>query len=292
MAKAHYLAYDPDVLSRLQKAELEVLLELDRICREEGLRYFIQFGALIGAMRHGGPIPWDDDIDIAMPREDYDRFAAYCAAHPESDYAFVNADTNPAFTKYVPLFYRKGTAFAEDAQGMVPGIGIDIFPYDYIADDPAVMQQVIQRANFQRRMLYLRYRSPRIPYGGLKGAAATAICQIARGGLVMLQLSMQRMYRQFEKANRACSERYFGSEQMVCFFSSNPTRSAVRAEQFEVRDLEFSGETVFGPKDPDAVLRPVYGDYMQIPPEDKRVNHCPAILDFGDHAEQALQTTL
>ena len=71
-------------------------------------------------------------------------------------------------------------------------------------------------------------------------------------------------------------------EEMTTFFSSNPIRCCMPKEQFEVSSVSFEGHSFYAPKDPDKILRPIYGDYMVIPPEEKRVNHCPEFLEFGE----------
>lgn len=282
MADIAYRQYDPDVLRRLQAAELEVLKAFDGICRELDLRYFVHYGALIGALRHGGPIPWDDDIDVAMPREDFSAFVAYCDEHPEMAWGYMDPAHHPDCANTVPIFYRKGTVFAEDDIGWQPGISIDIFPFDHVPDDEGEREREIRRADFLRRLLYLCYRDPRIPLEGWKYYAAKALCRAARGGIALLRVRGADVFRYFESKNRQTDQRNAGSAQMTTFFAAAPRKSLLSADQFEGSDLPFAGTTIRGPKDPDGLLRLVYGDYMQLPPEDERVNHCPAHLDFGD----------
>ena len=107
MGDTLYRQYEPELLKQLQKEELEVLLVFDQICKEQGLAYFLHYGALIGTMRHQGFIPWDDDIDVAMTREDYNKFVLYCQEHPDMNYAYVDATLRVDFTKNIPLFYKK-----------------------------------------------------------------------------------------------------------------------------------------------------------------------------------------
>ena len=68
------MQYEQDELRRLQLVELDILRDIDKVCREHGIRYFLDSGTLLGAVRHGGFIPWDDDVDLGMPRHDYERF--------------------------------------------------------------------------------------------------------------------------------------------------------------------------------------------------------------------------
>ena len=279
MADRLYKQYDPEVLKKLQHYELEVLSAFDQICKEHGWVYFLHYGTLIGALRHKGFIPWDDDVDVAMPREDYEQFVAYCAAHPSEKYAYVDANLRMDYTKGIPIFYKKGTVFSLDDIGWKPGIGIDIFVYDWVSQDAKKRNKQIAKANFYRRLFYLCYRDPLIPFSGVQYYLAKGICKIARAGLKIFRLSPKALYRRFKIVSQSeINEK----EEMTTFFSSNPIRCCMPKEQFEVSSVSFEGHSFYAPKDPDKILRPIYGDYMVIPPEEKRVNHCPEFLEFGE----------
>ena len=282
MADYAFRKYDPETLRRLQNTEIEVLKAFDGICRELGLSYFVHYGALLGAMRHKGPIPWDDDLDVAILRDDFTKFVAYCDSHPDLPWGYMDSAHRSDCTKTVPLFYKKGTVFAEDDLGWRPGIGIDVFPFDYLPNDERACRREIRRANFQRRIMYLCNRDPRIPYSGWKYYAAKGICKVARGLLVLFRVSGQDVFNSFERNNIRSNERNRGSEYVTTFFDLNPKKSAIRPDQFDTVGLFFDGEMVRGPKDPDMLLRLYYGDYMVLPPEEQRVNHAPVHLDFGD----------
>lgn len=282
MTDIAFRQYDPEILARLQEAELEILSAFDGICLELGLRYFVHYGALLGAIRHKGPIPWDDDIDVAVPRDDFERFVEYCDAHPELPWGFMDPLHRRDCTKTVPVFYKKGTVFAEDELGWKPGIGIDVFPFDHLPDDKRARRRELSRATFQRRLMYLCNRDPRIPLSGWKYYVAKTICKIARRVLMLFHVRGDVLYRRFEARNRLCDKRYGESNYVTTLFAANPDRSVISPDQFEGKDIPFSSTEVRGPKDPDTVLTQIYGDYMQLPPEEKRMNHCPLHLDFGD----------
>lgn len=290
MADIAFRQYDDETLKRLQDAELDVLSAFDSICRKLDLRYFVHYGSLLGAIRHKGPIPWDDDLDVALPREDFITFVNYCDAHPELPYGYMDPAHRPDCTKTVPLFYKKGTVFAEDDLGWQPGIGIDLFPFDYLPDDEKSRMRELRRGIFQRRLMYLCFRDPRIPLSGWKYYAAKAVCKVTRGILLLFRVKGSTMFDRFEKKNLLSNEKNRGSAYMTSFFSGNPIGSVLNPEQFEVADIPYAGTTIRGPKDPDALLRHHYGDYMQLPPEDQRVNHCPLHLDFGDGKGDVLRT--
>lgn len=117
------------LLPDAQKAETEILIEVDKFCKKNKLRYSLGFGTLLGAVRHKGFIPWDDDIDIWMPREDYKKFIAEWMKNPIDGYILSNTDTNIDFTQNFTKIRKDNTTFfqSEDADKTYhKGIFIDI----------------------------------------------------------------------------------------------------------------------------------------------------------------------
>ena len=278
-----FRSYKPDVLKKLQQEEKEVLLFFDSLCKENGWKYFLDYGALLGAVRHQGFIPWDDDIDVAMPRKDFEEMKQYMASHPELEYGYTDPLTDPKFSKYVPLFYRKGTIFQNDQIGTPPGIGIDIFVFDAVSTDPGKRKKDVNRANLQRRLHYLCYRDPLIPYEGILYYLIYAICKVARWGLKILRVDPVKLFRSFEKANRKSSRDYAASGWMITYFDADPNKNLIPETAFQTVDLTFEGHQLQTPADYDTLLCNLYGkDYMTLPPEEKRVNHSAMRICFGD----------
>ena len=93
-------------LRQMQEGALNILKKLDGICREQGLRYFLFYGTLIGAIRHKGFIPWDDDLDVAMPRPDFDKLVAYCRRHRQElqPMQLMTVDDNPQYVYPIARF--------------------------------------------------------------------------------------------------------------------------------------------------------------------------------------------
>ena len=119
-----------DVLKRIQAAELYLLVAFDKVCRDNGLTYFLDSGTALGAVRHGGFIPWDDDIDVGMPRKDYERFMQIGQNLLPSNIFLQNRDTEANYLRYAAKLRLEGTVFPETNE--LPyqhnGIFIDIFP--------------------------------------------------------------------------------------------------------------------------------------------------------------------
>lgn len=122
-----------DKLKRLQKTELEILLEFQRICHKYALQYYLVAGSLLGAVRHQGFIPWDDDIDVAMPRKDFKKFKAVCKSELPEPYFYQDYKTDPNFFPCYAKLRKSGTQMPEENFAGISlhnGIFIDIFPLD------------------------------------------------------------------------------------------------------------------------------------------------------------------
>ena len=125
-------------LRQLQLVELDMLLEFDRICRMHDIKYSITGGTLLGAIRHGGFIPWDDDADISMLREEYEKFISVCDTELDGNkYYFQDIKRTAGYRWGYGKLRRKGTVFLREYQEHMPyeqGIFLDIFPRDGVPD--------------------------------------------------------------------------------------------------------------------------------------------------------------
>ena len=130
----------PAMMKRAWAAELEILVEIDRICEKYKLRYFIDYGNLLGAIRHKGFIPWDDDIDIMMMRKDYEIFAEVANAELPKELVFRSPEYDSGNYELFSSVQHRAMLISTDAIGKyhnyLYGAGVDIFPYDYLAKDP------------------------------------------------------------------------------------------------------------------------------------------------------------
>lgn len=123
----------PDVEARLRKRQLQILLEFDRICKAHRLPYVLFAGTLLGAIRHQGFIPWDDDVDVAMLRQDYERFLTICQRELSSEFFLQTTYTDPEYFNAFARLRSEGTIYLQSQYryfDMHHGIFIDIFPFD------------------------------------------------------------------------------------------------------------------------------------------------------------------
>lgn len=281
-----YREYDEATLKKLQKTELEILKDFDDLCRENGLSYFGGGGTAIGAVRHHGMIPWDDDIDVGLVRKDYEKFLRIAKQKKYSDkYRVINAETMENYPLMSTRWCKKGTKFKEDALKNIDGdlgIFLDIYCFDNIPDNEILMQIHAWRSWVWGKLLILYWLDePVLYFGGFLGKAVTGICKAVHLGMRGLHVSPRWLYRHTKRVT-SC---YDGKETKRVNYMHDP-RPCIsimdRKDIFPVKRVEFSGQEICVPANVEAYLERRFGDYMTLPPEDKRHNHPPYELDFGD----------
>lgn len=261
-------------LEDIWAVEQEILDEIHRVCTENGLRYSLAYGTLLGAVRHQGFIPWDDDIDIMMPREDYDRLREIWSAKAKP--GFILEDET-MFDDYMNTFakVRKDhTTFlqfeSERTCKYHTGFFVDIFPGDRVA--PKGIRRKIQYGAFALRLLY--NRSYTSGTGGLRGLAEK----------ILLRVVPQNCHNRLSNYIGRFSRRWNSNQHAQIVFPNDPT-SIVRYYPFDLFEglikLPFHGKEYYSFKDYDNILRLRYGDYMQLPPQEDRVwRHHPLLISF------------
>ncbi len=281
-----YKEYDEKTLHRLQQIELEILRDFDTLCTENGLTYFGCGGTAIGAVRHHGMIPWDDDIDVALLRKDYERFLHIAKQKKwRRKYKIVNAGTMENYPLMTTRWCMKGTKFKEDALKNIEGdlgVFLDIYCFDNIPDNELLMKIHGWRSWFWGKLLILYWLDePVLYFGGILGKAVTGTCKVIHKGMHAMHVSPRWLYRHAKRVS-GC---YNGHETKRANYLHDPKPFISIVEKkdiFPVQRMEFSGQEICEPADVDAYLSRRFGDYMTMPPEDKRHNHPPYELDLGD----------
>lgn len=246
-------------IDELKSIQLDLLQKTADFCENNGLRYFLCGGTLIGAIRHKGYIPWDDDIDIAMPRPDYDRFVR--TFNQPGNYCQVeNLDTNPDYSYAFAKVYDNRTVLKELHYLGNIGVYIDVFPADGVKDASQIHKIKLLRKflNTKRANYYKRTVS--------KMAINTF------GKLLLLPFSAHQIAKWIDNE---CRRYAFGSMPKAGVIA-NPfgpgemvDKSVFDSDVF----AEFEGRKYRVPVGYDTWLRSIYGDYMQLPPEEDRVTH-------------------
>ena len=285
-----YKEYDSETLKKLQKIETEILRDFDELCTKHGITYFGCGGTAIGVVRHGGFIPWDDDIDIAMTRKDYEKFLKV-AELPEyaEKYKLVNAETVPSYPLMTSRWCRKGTKFKEESLKHVPdelGIFLDIFCFDNIPDNQLMMWIHAWRCWFWGKLLILYWMDTPVLYdSGLVKTLELTGCKIAHKLLRLIPLKPSFYYSRAKKV----SKEFYGkkTKRVNYMHDPKPCMSIMnKSDIFPVKKMKFDDLMVSEPKNIEAYLLQRYGEgYMTCPPEDKRHNHPPYELDLGEEQQ-------
>lgn len=280
-----YREYEPEVLRKLQLVQLEILKDFIEVCKKYDLDYIMLGGTGIGVVRHQGFIPWDDDIDVAMPRKDYDRFMEVYKKEIGDRYKVLTPLIDKNYTCNVTHFQKKGTKFVPYISKHLKCdlcIDIDIFPMDNMPDDSKQRSRQLKRTWVLNKLIFLcGHPNPIIPWKGAKKKAAAFICAAVHYVLRFCHVSPKFLYKCLIKE---CTRyNHLDTKYINAFEVTMSDRAYLsKEEMYPLKEMLFEGIPVSMPNAYDTYLRRLFGDYMQMPPEDKRVNHCPYMLDFGD----------
>lgn len=280
-----YVSYEnPDDLRRVQILSTILIEELNRVCKELNISYQAYGGTAIGAVRHNGFIPWDDDVDVSMFREDYEIFLEKAPALLRPDFCIHNGRNNDNFPAVITHLSLKDTVRVPDEFMTCPfklAIAIDIFPFDKIPTNPKVLASVKRRTWFWGRLNFLLATpKPRIPLSGASRYLALAGCFVIHGILRLLHVPSKYILDKWDQAARTAEDE--NTNHYASFVEPDPENWSMDKEDvFPMVRVPFEDITTTLPKEYDKLLTRGYGDYMQLPPEKDRKNHHPGALDFG-----------
>lgn len=263
-------------LEEAKRLELEILINVADFCEKHGLRYYLAYGTLIGAIRHKGFIPWDDDIDIWMPRSDYNKLIEIYNAENEDKTFHLIAPTakESGFHTFVKII-NVNTEKIEMGQkkGSVLGVDIDIFPLDGEPEDEKENEKWYKKL----KQLYKRY---------------TFSCKSLDGYPLKTKIHILLYRGDAPRRNKIFAEtlklhaqypyeecKYVGAMESIDI----GLKERYEREWFEESVMvEFEGLSFRAPKGYHEVLTKTYGDYMQLPPESKRVTHHSNTMKWKD----------
>jgi len=265
-------------LEKLHGALLCIAREVDRLCRENGIAYSLLAGTLIGAVRHQGFIPWDDDMDIAMLRGDYERFLTVCETDLDPRFELQTNRNDPDYPYAFAKLCLRGTHFEMAGHEKEPwqkGIFVDIFPMDNVP--PGKLARRFHAAGvYYWKKLLDRKAGMRIARGkGVKTLFFRALDLLSRlYSAGSLRRHLDRTLRRYEHADTGEVGNLCG----IYGYERETTRSAFFQDRI---DVPFAGATFSILRDYDVYLTQVYGDYMTPPPPEKRRTHHFTVLDLG-----------
>lgn len=271
-------------LKDIQNAQLEILLEFDRICKKHGIKYQLFAGTLLGAVRHKGFIPWDDDIDVCVLRQDYIRLVKVCKRDLKPDFFLQTYKTDENYVMPFAKLRKNDTVFLEEATAETEihkGVFIDIFPLDKVFPNQL-------KGSLQRHILFI--------------LSKVNLCRIKRLCLdiknpLMRSLSLTLHYCLKSVPNAWVNvlfdkiiSRFEKEDSNYVSHLTNGT-SKDRYERYMMKKVDFLDSTVGEfegynfpiPENYHKILSNLFGDYMKFPPEEEQSPHHGVIkVDLGN----------
>lgn len=253
-------------LEEIKSLELDILVQIDSFCPSHHVRYYLAYGTLLGAVRHGGFIPWDDDIDIAMPREDYERFyRAFPAENTVEHLRLVSYRDKSSIYPYLKVVDdRTIVEVAAIRRESHTGVWVDIFPIDGLPKDNKPFQVVDRLSGWS-------------PWVIGRPAGATTLLRRFVKQVVNPFVKNFDLYRQCAKIDAvAASAPITPGGEVAQIIGGFGSYERMPSEYLEQTEIEFEGQQFFATSMWDHYLRAAYGDYMTPPPEDQRIPHATA----------------
>lgn len=254
-------------LQEIKKIELEILKTFHSFCVENNIKYFLSHGTLLGTIRYKGFIPWDDDVDVLVPREDYNKIISLFKDTEQYQlFAFEkNGDYRFPYAKLCDMTTIKDESAFDN--GVKLGLDMDIFPLDVWADDLEKAKKevkILSKTNFRLGLTKLHKPDSINPVKRLIKGIMMLFCKL-HGSKYYMKKIINISTRYQGKPNR-----YLGNKAW-CVYGE---RDILPAEIFEEQiELEFEGHKFFGPKGYDAYLTSLYGNYLPEPPKEKQKTH-------------------
>ena len=265
---------EKNLLRQVQLAQLEILKEVKRVCQKNGIQYFLDSGTLLGAVRHKGFIPWDDDLDVGMLHSDYERFISIAPRELNNDFFLETWDTDSAYPFAFGKVMKKATKYVEDAfdgTNKHNELYIDIFPYYPYPNEP-------RERDIQARLI-ARYRNLEYMLSGMKPWVRHNNC-------------VERFFVRLKYFPALIKARFLEKKDVNILYTNELKKFAGAVTDFFVPggiskhvkwvipvecfsdfiELPFEDDVFMCPKGYDVYLKHAYGDYMTLPPENQREN--------------------
>ena len=260
----------PLTMEETKQVEFYILTRFDDFCKQHSLTYYLAYGTLLGAVRHGGFIPWDDDIDIQIPREDYEKLLEI---YPKGESLRLIAPTDPDAEHTFAKLVDEDTVKVEGAHKYKSdadyrGVDIDIFPIDGQPEDDGEYSRWFGRLRRVYRKIWMREceLTPDLKLSFKLAIMCFKIAKIfmpSRKRLLAKAAALHAKYPYGESKHVGCIESYF----------NGIGNRNLKSDYEDVVLLDFEDRKFPAPVGYHDILTNMYGDYMKLPPEDKRVTH-------------------
>lgn len=259
-------------LKQMHKIQLNMLIEFDKVCRNNNIKYILDAGTLLGAIRHKGFIPWDDDIDVRMLRDDYEKFCVVANKELPDKMFFQNYKNDKGYPWLYSKIRMKGTKavrIGQDKLNMEDGIYMDIFPCDGVPDDNKEKIRHNRLAKIYRKILYARIGKHTCDkwYERLWW---TLVCIIPRS----------YVYKHSDKLVKKYTE-YNCKKVGTIGWHEPPDVNGFQVSYFtNLTEVEFEGHMFYAPKDWNGFLTYSFDkDYMELPPVEQQFKD-PELVEF------------
>jgi lipopolysaccharide cholinephosphotransferase len=282
---------ETEQLKKLQKILRMIFHDFDTVCRELGIEYFICGGGAIGVVRHGGMIPWDDDIDVGMSAKDYEKFLKSTEFEMNGKYSIDSFESgSKSISPRCAKLELNGTIFIQENMKEFDDkskIFLDVFCFDNVSDNDREMRKISDRTFVLARLFWLSFISkPAIYVYGIKGILLQNILKIAHYVLKMFRFTPKFFGEKIE----TLSKKYNHIEtKRMAYMSENIGAKNVLLDKkdiYPVKRAKFDDIEINIPNNIEAYLEKRYKDYMTIPPLEQRHTHPAYILDFGVYGNE------
>ena len=261
-------------LQQIQQESLKVLLKIDEICKENGWRYFLFYGTLLGCIRHQGFIPWDDDIDIWMPREDFEKFSSWCEEHEKDlkPFKLCNRKNTKNYVYAIPRFSNMEYKYIntyERLQQFDIGVFVDIYPIDNFCSSYKKAKELERKINIYNILynIYVNGMEEKKIFKRMLKLVIRTIIILFKGQNWNLCVDKEIADLIYRKTTN--NDLFIGDPVW-----KNPYNYIAQRQSFtESISKSFCGYEFPVPKEYDKILTELYGDYMVLPPKDKQIAH-------------------
>ena len=261
-------------MNDLQQKQLDILKAFIKVCDKYNLEYFLVYGTALGAIRHKGFIPWDDDIDVAMPRKDFDKYIELQKEYEGTPYFIQTFKSDPCYIYNYAKLRDSSTTFLENAfknHRINQGVFIDVFPVDGMSREVGDREKIGKRNKFIWRQVYFSYLPALRRKVHKRTFFKDILLNIVTGLFYVFDIAhyrnkrVERYVRKIPLEEAKMAGILFGFSSKINCMDADIFRETIK--------VPFEDITVKVPKQYDKYLTNLYKDYMKFPPKEQQVGH-------------------